>query len=319
VELVLNDKVFTLEQNKTKEINVLGSNKDFIIDNFSGTTTGITGITLTKYGTQTRKIEADDFGLPYDLSDVNLTITTASVAYTGGSFVSGTEYQHDYSWAINYRAFQALGYYDDGDKYPPDNREWTYDSDVTVSGVVYPKYLRKLDIPNDFSFEVGKIKYEYTAGSFIYSYLFVTSPDKASLTITNTLTQYTTFERAFDFYTAVQKVVQNIDSTILFDSTGTTTDSFYFLKNYTGESLTFGSTTTTKCFEYLSLVQITDIILESDNMQKDQPATIGMLTFEKIINFFENIGIYYYLENRTGTYYFVTKHFTEFSSSSSGS
>jgi hypothetical protein len=116
------------------------------------------------------------------------------------------------------------------------------------------------------------------------------------------ITWYSRFRSLFD---VVKYVVGQIDSTILFDSTGTTTDSFYYFISYVNPD-------TQNSLKNLFVSGVPDLILDDSGFQSSEPQTIGRTTFRKITDYLkEKFNIFWKLEDRSGSIYMVFKHWTE--------
>jgi hypothetical protein len=75
-----------------------------------------------------------------------------------------------------------------------------------------------------------------------------------------------------------------------------------------GESLTYGSTTTTFLYSHLLIMNLTDFIPDTGNLQKDRIASVTNVSLQTLLNYFESIGFEWFLQNRSGTYYFILQH-----------
>ena len=117
------------------------------------------------------------------------------------------------------------------------------------------------------------------------------------------------------FTDVIEYIVGKIDSSILFDATGTATDSFYYFKTFESETCMEGASSSNKPFENIGIMQITDAIPLATGVEKADGATTGYLTFSQIMDYLSSLGFYWTLEERTTNTYFVLKHFTEISNS----
>lgn len=223
----------------------------------------------------------------WDIDTFNITSHTGTGPYL-------------YTGTVNYKRKYGLGFYIDTDKYDPDGElyslgTWSYliGEDETLGGVVYPKY--KMVITPDYSCSG-------TGEPFVGPY-------------TNDA-DYTDGDVTIEYNSVSRKVTDVIEwlftqmglTSIVFDSSGTATDSFYSFKTMTGESLTYGATTTDKLYAHLLLINLTDFIPADDDGQKDIRARLTNVSLKTLLDYFESLNFEWFLEERTGVYYFILQH-----------
>jgi hypothetical protein len=198
----------------------------------------------------------------------------------------------NYTGDSHYIRQVAYGYYIDGVKYPPPYEgTWTYIEDEVIAGVTYPKYRVTYDPDN-----------------------FVLTPAVHPFTlVTNNISFY--YDGTVDFSNVTRRVEDVIEFlftqmgvTVSFDNTGTSTDSFYSFKTFTGDSLTFESVSSNKTFGYQLIANLTDMIPTDLGIQKNNIAVRSMISLETLMKRYESYGFEWYLENRSGTYYFRLIH-----------
>ena len=113
----------------------------------------------------------------------------------------------------------------------------------------------------------------------------------------------------------IEYIVGEIDSTIAFDSTGTATDSFYFMNSYVSESWKFDVTGTaypntaySTALNYQILVPLPNAISDARGAEKTNAQSVSNTSFNAIISELKRDGYRWYLDNRSGTNYFILTH-----------
>lgn len=114
------------------------------------------------------------------------------------------------------------------------------------------------------------------------------------------LKRYTRNRKLFD---VLIWLVGEIDSSIQFEDNEVpaTTDSFDFMKTFQNSESQFP-------FKLLMLSVISDFILTGAGTEKDEPSTIGLITFTKIMQMLNRLSIFWTIEVRGSTPYFITKY-----------
>lgn len=199
----------------------------------------------------------------------------------------------EYEGTVHYVREQAIGYYINSVAYEPDeDGGWTYIADVTINGITYPEYFRTNGV-NTYTFTpLGEPYTLIENANLVYN--------KPSITYTGVT------RKATD---VIEWLFNEMGLTsINFDSSGTSTDSFYSFKSMQGESLTYGSTTTDLMYSRLLIMNLTDFIPADDDGQKDMPASITNISLKTILEYFESLDFEWFIEDRSGTYYFVLQH-----------
>lgn len=233
----------------------------------------------------------DGTGKP--LTNLDYPDATYGLYYVHYGFVEGGV---DPLTTSTYKRYIGYGYYDGTTAIPPSGTGWTYLSDVTVNNTIIPKYAKPIAEDEGFTrVDQGNERF-YTNDT----------------NLTAALKTYTRYKRV----TSVLKfIVNKIDSSIKFEdnTTPALTDSFYWMKTYIGENyVPIGFTnyiSTNKPYRDLMILQITDAIPDSSGDQKTNGASIGNLTFNILIDWFEQRGFYWKIEERANGNYFILDHY----------
>jgi hypothetical protein len=216
------------------------------------------------------------------------------VVNLGTTYVSGG-IRYYRQIAVHYRRQVGYGYYIGTTKYDPEGNiyvlgDWIYLADITYDGRAIPKYKRDITPA-----------YDPTPNTEPYSDIY------------NTTAYYNDYSI---LYTGVTRTVisviaflfAKIGISVSIDTTGTSTDSYYSFKNLTGETLTYGGISTNKYMNRLLIANLTDFVPADDDGQKDVPASETMVSLKTILEFFERRGFEWWIEDRSGTDYFMLKH-----------
>jgi len=106
-----------------------------------------------------------------------------------------------------------------------------------------------------------------------------------------------TYTRCRDLYDTIKYIVFQLDSSILFDESGTSDDTFFYFKNHTNPD---GQNP----FEKVLISALPDFILNEDGTEKSDPQAIAYLSFKKITDYFKQVfNVYWFLEERGSDYY----------------
>jgi hypothetical protein len=199
-----------------------------------------------------------------------------------------------YDGTVNYARQRGRGYYIGTTAYVPNtDAGWVYDGDVTIDDRTYPEYYRPTGA-NTYTFPSVE---PYAGGSQIVNSSSIYSLPPITYTgVTRTVQEVIVF------------LFGKMGLSLSIDNGGTTTDSYYSFKTLTGTSLTYGGVTTNKYLNRLLVMNLTDFVPAADDMQKDVPASETMVSLKTILEFFERRGFEWWIEDRTGVYYFVLKH-----------
>lgn len=225
----------------------------------------------------------------------------ANLQFGGGPPVLRTYYARQEKRVKDFIADELIGtdgwvlLTDHGDDTKTIVRDWTPYYPVAVTG--------------DFVFNIGLITDPPPGFAFIEFHVLLGNVFLDETAYYN-LDPSETYTRARKLFDIIEYLVGEIDGTIVFDNTETSTDSFFYFKDYSNPDAQDSLTE-------LMVTQITDFILNDAGDEKDEPATIANITFEKVLNFIKNrFYVWWELEDRSGTFYFVFKHWTERSFSS---
>jgi hypothetical protein len=253
--------------------------------------------------TATVEVNLNILGLYYSFeigdSYTNWTMIYNNYTHTGASglniFINGT---------AEFVSEKIYGSYNGGDAQPPTGSGWVYVKDEQFGNITAPLYRRpiqEIDVitsTNTFT-NYGGVDYR------LFNYRNSNAIDLSFITIT-----YQKITRRVD--NIIEYIVGEINSSIQFDSTGTINDSFYSFKTWIGDiDNTANIYDTNKTFNNFLICQLTDIIPDSSvdpPIQKSDPATLGLLSFNDLMEWLKTYGFYWYLENRSGTYYFRILH-----------
>lgn len=223
----------------------------------------------------------------WDIASINITSHTGTGPYL-------------YTGTVNYKRKEAYGFYIDTDRYDPDGElysfgagNWIYISDVVIAGVTYPFY-RKNITPNYSCSGAGE--------PFVGPYT-----NDADYTIGDVTIEYQSITRKVS--DVIEWLIGEMGlSSIAFDSSGTGTDSFYSFKFMDGESLTYGSSTTTKMYANLLIANLTNFIPADDDDQKSNRTSLTNVSLKTLHDYFESLNFEWYLEDRSGTLYYILRH-----------
>jgi hypothetical protein len=174
--------------------------------------------------------------------------------------------------SLSLRRLVAYGYYAGSERYPPAGVDWNYDSDVTLSGTLYPKYVKK---PNTFSITTWQT---FAGASTPDQFINVEGFNNFIGYI-----DYTNVARQVD--DVIEYLMSQIDPAILFDASS------------------FGGLSGT-AYEYMMMLGISDFILADGGLQKSNPQTVLNISLGRLLSWLEKRGFYWYLEESGGNYYF---------------
>ena len=195
---------------------------------------------------------------------------------------------NSYNVFVDYEQLWAYGNYLGSERVPPPGVDWIYDTDVLTGGITYPKYIKKFTFVNVSTYPTHNPGGDMTASinnedinDIIY--------DSASRSVED----------------VIEYLVTEADSSVQFDG-----DSFSSFDTFIGE--TFGAyVNATKVFKYLQLIHISDFISNAEGAQNNVLATKGLMSLRVILEWFEQIGFVWYLEDIAGTKYFRLQHFSD--------
>ncbi|MDX5586490.1 MAG: hypothetical protein QNK20_16510 [Aureibaculum sp.] len=115
-----------------------------------------------------------------------------------------------------------------------------------------------------------------------------------------------TYTRVRNFYQVIEYIVNQLDPTILFDTSGTATDSYYYFKTYEKGGVTV--------LDNLLIDSMSNAMLNDNNTQKSDAATVCNISLKTITDYLKDImKIYWKLEERVDGVYFVFVHFKDVS------
>lgn len=190
-------------------------------------------------------------------------------------------------------------------------REIKFTKDIAGEAVVLPsvdgwKNLGPVTLNGEDYHKFGRVPY---SGYITFQYSATTQDSGYSQRDISAFGTYVTLTRNRFFKDVIKYLAERIDPTIEFEDneTPSTTDSFYWLKTYEPTSGEFP-------FKYLTCGQISDVILNDQQLEKSNGATKFILRFNDLMKFvYEKFRLNWYLEDRSGTYYFIFKHDSEIS------
>jgi hypothetical protein len=155
---------------------------------------------------------------------------------------------------------------------PPAGINWEYDSDVLLSGVYYPKYVKK---PGSYSVSTWQ------------TYSGATTPDQFI-----NVEGFRNFLGYLDYSgtgrlieDVIKELMSQIDSSILFDASS------------------FSGLIGTR-YQNMILMGMSDFIPAPGDLQKSDSQTVLNISIGRLLSWFEKRGFYWYLEESGGSYYF---------------
>ncbi len=184
------------------------------------------------------------------------------------------------------------------------SRDWTYSNYGTpVISTDWGTYQQFQ------SAQSRTINNDYIQGMYthIFEYLAASTYNQVGVDNFAYYPSYTQHTRCLDFISVIKYLIGQVDSSTQFEDAAipASTDSFYYLKTFTDPD-----TNTPLSDLHISL--ISDFILNDDFSETDTPSTKSSITLKKIFDYLKaKYSIYWELENRSGTYYFIFKHYTE--------
>jgi len=183
---------------------------------------------------------------------------------------------------------------------------WVYFEDRVKNGVTFPYFYKKLA---DENYHWSPHNYGPCSGDPVLAfvnYVYQNVEDAVSTQIDYS----NVFRRLTD---VIKFLVEKIDNTILFDSTGMIKDSFYSFKMFEGDNLRRWAISDgvlahyqlgPKLFENLMVCNLTDFTPTNAGLQKDHPANLTNLSFNRLLNYWKENGFLWFLEKRpTGNYF----------------
>jgi hypothetical protein len=207
-----------------------------------------------------------------------------------------------------FQSQKAYGSYAGTEKIPPAGSGWGYIRDDVYNGYNFPLYRRPIQAS-----DVWTNNDRVTAIDGTYQVKIFNHTNSNAIVVPSTDIDYTRVCRTVP--SVIEYIVGQIDSSILFDDTGTTLDSFYSFKTMTGDVDTQATINDDdKPFKNFLIVQLTDIIPDPDTgLQKTNPASLGELSFNDLMEWLKVYGFYWFLEERSGSYYYRLLHKTDIS------
>lgn len=194
----------------------------------------------------------------------------------------------EYGGTAHYIRQRDIGFYINSVKYEPTiDSGWEYIDNVVINGVTYPEYYRVTGT-DDFGFYPSTEPWDsVNAINTIYDDLII---------------NYTRVTRKLT--DVIEFLIGEMGLTsVLFDNSGTTSDSFYSFKNMEGEDLTYGATTTNKMYSHLLLMNLTDFIPADDDGQNDIPASITNVSLKIILDKLLELGFDWFFYEDSGTFF----------------
>jgi len=213
---------------------------------------------------------------------------------------------------VHYQREVAKGFYSGGVAIPPQiSGTWIYLEDRSYNGVVYPIYFKQ--IPSTYTKtdrnNLGNCHLIYG----VFGEKIITQAVENS--IINQIDYSLVFRKVTD---VIKFLVGRIDILISFDNSGTINDSFYSFNEFEGESLIKSAVSDgvsgnynlgNKLYKDLMICNVTDFLPTSSGLQKNNPATLTNISFNRLISYFKENGFVWYLETRGGAVYFKLVHY----------
>lgn len=200
---------------------------------------------------------------------------------------------------VIYKRQQAYGYYIgtgigkkryDPDGVYPAGASWTYLSDLVLTEKTLPLFKKNITPIYTPNTPIQPYANIYNTADFY---------NKPAI-------EYVGVTRLV--YKVIHWLVGKMGLTLSFDLSSSSTDSFHSFKTMDGENMTKGGITTHNPYYNLLIANLTDIVPASDNGQKDVIASETFVSLKTILEYFETLGFFWYIENRLGTNYFILEH-----------
>ncbi|MDD4515637.1 hypothetical protein [Massilibacteroides sp.] len=219
----------------------------------------------------------------WDISSISISFSYEDPIGSGNWYYEGN---------CIYLRQKGKGFYIDSVAYEPTTDSgWTYKEDEVINGVTYPIFTRPSGA-NTYTYNGAPEPWSSIVNS---SNLYYNAPIEYT-GVTRKITQVITY------------LIGQMGVTYSVDNSGTSTDTFYSFKSMTGESMTKNGTTSDKLYGHLLVMNLTDFVPDVDGTQKDVPASVTMVSLKTIFDFLSLRGFFWYLENRSGTYYLKVEH-----------
>jgi len=199
-----------------------------------------------------------------------------------------------YHVVVIYKRVRAYGYYIGSTRYDPDGviyvlGKWSYLYNQTFSNTTLPVFH-----------QIITPIYTMSGSSEPYNGF-----DNTANFYDKPVIEYTGVTRKVS--DVIEWLTSQMGLSLSFDSGGTSTDSFYSFKSMTGESLSYGSTSD-KLYSHLLIMNLTDFIPADDDGQNDVPAAQTNISLKTILDYFETLNFEWFIEDRSGTNYFILQH-----------
>lgn len=247
----------------------------------------------------------------FDPSDPFANWTLEDATYSENSNPNCTTYQFDLTGTATFYRYWRLGSYQGSVATPPPGTPsgtsgWSASpiGNIRVGDTDYPVYIAIITS----SFLGGVWRSGTVPCNWRLNDVVVTN----NVTLSTTNVVYTDVLKRLD--DTIVYLLQKLDARIQIDTSGTSTDSFYGFKNYTGESI-HGSN---KPFEHISIMGLQNFIPDTSGpspIQKSNPATRLEVEFKELMDELKapKFGFYWHIEDRSGTPYFKLIHRSQLS------
>lgn len=241
----------------------------------------------------------------YGLTSANYVLESVTNYVLTSVLTGDASIRHIFEWKRQI----ANGIYSGLTKVPPSGAGWVYIEDVQVGNLTVPKFGRP-----------QIVTWANTGNSLVV----VGSPLSARLLYVNCVSSSSEVESVGNTYSfprwrflkdVIKYVLNQMDSNIQFDNSGTATDSFNFMNTYTSTSwkhdvsgTSFPNNSYNTPFKWLGIMPMANAISESSGAEKTNQQTISYTTWNSIKNMLYNMGYVYYIELRGGVPYFILTH-----------
>ncbi|MBE9489023.1 MAG: hypothetical protein IMY67_01895 [Bacteroidetes bacterium] len=196
------------------------------------------------------------------------------------------------------------GIYSGSTKIPPSGTGWVFIEDVQLGNLTIPKFGRPQTVTwlnEDYSnFENTRLTNVNCVSSFAE---------------VEAVGHTYSFPRWRFLKDVIKYVFNQMDSRIMFDDTGTSTDSFNFCDTYTSVDWKYDAvgtiypnTSYDTPFKWLAIMPMANAIPEQGGTQKSDAQRISYITWNSIVVMLYNMGFAYYIELRLGVPFFVLTH-----------
>jgi hypothetical protein len=258
----------------------------------------------------------------YDIPTIDPTFSLISayyniIDYTVNSETVGVTMNANVTISVTYKICRenGIGVYAVGVPVPPAGVGWVFLKDIYNSqgNKAYPLYVRP--IPAVAWANANQATKFYENGNLAIQLSECVGTGSGTVNSMLPVGHSYSKSRARFVKDILEYIVNDIDNSILFDNTGTSTDSFYFMNSYISElwkydvsGTLYPNTEYNNPYKWLTLMPLPNAITDEQGTQKTNGQTISNITFNKLVNMLSVMGFRWYLELRGSQYYFILTH-----------